>query len=71
MLLNVKMPSIDGILTFISMLNVTSESMKARKVGIFQQSSFLWAVEISSSVELSTKKFYNLVAWLFLLFAQA
>ena len=40
MLVNVKMPTIVGILTFISMLNATSESLKTRKVGIFQQFSF-------------------------------
>ena len=41
MLINVKMPTIVGILTFISMLNETSESLKARKVGLFQQFSFI------------------------------
>ena len=30
------MPSIVGILTFISMINTISESLKARKVFIFQ-----------------------------------
>ena len=35
MLINVKMPTIVGILTFISMINDTSESLKARKVLIF------------------------------------
>ena len=40
MLINVKMPLIVGILTFISMLNATSESLKARKVSILQQFSF-------------------------------
>ena len=32
MLINVKMPTIVGILTFISMINSTSESLKARKI---------------------------------------
>ena len=32
MLINVKMPTIVGILTFISMINTTSERLKARKV---------------------------------------
>ena len=36
MLINVKMPTIVGILTCISMINKTSESLKARKVFIFQ-----------------------------------
>ena len=40
MLINVKMLTIVGILKFISMLNGTSESLKARKVGVFQQFSF-------------------------------
>ena len=31
MLINVKMPTIVGILTFISMINTTNESLKARK----------------------------------------
>ena len=39
MLINVKMPTI-GISTAISMLNAASESLKARKLGIFQQLSF-------------------------------
>ena len=34
MLINVKISTIVGILTFISMLNASSESLKARKVGI-------------------------------------
>ena len=40
MLINVKMSTIVGILTYISMINKTSESLKARKVLIFQHSSF-------------------------------
>ena len=40
MLINVKMPTIIGILTFISIINTTSESLKARKVVIFQLISF-------------------------------
>ena len=39
-LINVKMPTIVGILTFISMINKTSESLKARKACIFQHYSF-------------------------------
>ena len=41
MLINVKMPTIVGILTFISMINTTSESLKARKEIIFQHFSFM------------------------------
>ena len=54
MLINVKMPTIVGILTFISTINTTSKSLKARKL---QESLFLRAVEIPCSVELSMKKF--------------
>ena len=40
MLINVKMPTIVGIVTFISMINKTSDSLKARKVFIFQHFGF-------------------------------
>ena len=41
MLMNVKMPTTTvGILTFISMINTTSESLKARKVFTIHQLSF-------------------------------
>ena len=53
MLINVKMPTIVGILTFIRMMNTTSEILKARNVFIFQHFSF----EILCSVELHVKKF--------------
>ena len=39
-LINVKMPTIVGILTFISMINETAEGLKARKVFIFKHFSF-------------------------------
>ena len=39
-LINAKMPTIVGILAFISMINTTSESLKARKIFIFQHFSF-------------------------------
>ena len=41
MLINVKMPTIVGILTFISTINTTSESLKARKVFNFQHINFM------------------------------
>ena len=41
MLINVRMPTIVGILIFISMINKISESLKARKVSIFQHFSFM------------------------------
>ena len=40
MLINVNMPTFAGMLTFISMMNVTSESLKARTIFIFQHYSF-------------------------------
>ena len=40
MLISVKMPTIVGILTFMSMINTTSEHVKARKVFIFKQFRF-------------------------------
>ena len=40
MLINVELQTIVGILTFISMLNTTSESLKARKLFILQYLSF-------------------------------
>ena len=39
-LINVKMPTIVGILTFITMINTTSERLNTRKVFIFQHISF-------------------------------
>ena len=41
LLINVKMPTIVGILTFISMINTASESLKARKCFIFQHLVFM------------------------------
>ena len=41
MLINAKMPTIVGILTFKSMINTRSESLKARKVFIFQHFTFM------------------------------
>ena len=46
MLINVKMPRTVGILTFISMINTTPESLKARKVFIFQHFSFYEQLKI-------------------------
>ena len=52
----VKMPTIVDILTFISMINTTSERLKTRNFFICQYFSFFRAVEISCSVELSMKE---------------
>ena len=61
MLIYVKMPTIVGIVTFISRIN-KSESFKARNI-FSQLFSFFKAVEISRSVNLSIIFFYNLRAW--------
>ena len=49
-----------GILTFLTFINITSERLKAKNFFICQYYSFLWAVDISCSVE--HEKFYNLRA---------
>ena len=54
MLINVKMPTIVGILTFISTINSTSDCKKARKVFNFQY--YFSFYEQLSSVEFSMKK---------------
>ena len=41
LLINVKMPTMVGILTFISKINETSEFFKARNIVIFQHNKFL------------------------------
>ena len=58
MLINVRMPTITtaGILTFISMIDTTSESLKARKVFIFEDFSFYETLKFhAQSVDLSMK----------------
>ena len=42
LLINVKVPTVVGILTFISMKNTTSERLKARKFFICWYSSFFY-----------------------------
>ena len=53
LLINVKMPTLVGILTFISMVNTTSERLK-QETSLF---GGILVVEISCSVELSMTKF--------------
>ena len=55
MLMNVKMPTIVGILTFFRMINATSQSLKARKVLIFQHLSF--CEQLKYHTQLSIKSF--------------
>ena len=50
LLINVKMPTIVGILTFIRMINATSESLKAGNIGIFQQFSFYEQLKFHAKV---------------------
>ena len=49
MLINVKMPIMAGILTFISRINTTSESSETRKIIMFQHFSFYQELQISCS----------------------
>ena len=58
MLINVKMPTVVGILTFISMINITFESLKASKCLIVQHFSFYEQLKVCSA-ELSMKKSFK------------
>ena len=46
MLVKVKMPRIVAILTFINMIHITSESLKARIVFIFQHFNIFFNMDI-------------------------
>ena len=59
MLINVKLPINVDILTFISMINTTSESLKARSVFLFSISVY-GAADIPCSAELSMNKVLSL-----------
>ena len=50
MLINVKMPTKVGILTFLRMINKTSESLKARKVFNFQHFSFYEQLKVRAQL---------------------
>ena len=65
MLINFKMPTIVGILTFISMINATFESFKGRKSlrFIFQHFSFYKQLKFNAQLSWAWRKFYNLGAW--------
>ena len=60
LLINVKMPTIVGILTFISMINTTSKRLQARNFFICRYFSFLW--KFRAQLSWAWKKFYNLSA---------
>ena len=63
LLINVKMPTIIGILTFISMINTTSERLKARNFLICRYFSFNEQLKFRAQLSWALKKFYNLGAW--------
>ena len=50
MLINVKMPTNVGILTFIGMIITTTESLKAKKVNIFQQIRFYEQLKVHAQL---------------------
>ena len=58
LLINVKMPTIVGILTFISMINTTSEGLKAEHFFICLDFSFYEQLKFHAM-----NFFYNLGAW--------
>ena len=59
LLINVKMPTIVGILTFISMINTTTKSLKARNVFILQLFNFYDQLKFHAQLSSARKKFYN------------
>ena len=58
MLINVKMPTVVGNLTFISMINTTYDSLKARNVFILKHFSCYEHLKLNRA-----KKVYNLGTW--------
>ena len=56
LLINVKMPTFVGILTFVNRKNSILGSSEPEKCWIFLLFSYLWAFKISCSPELSKKK---------------
>ena len=58
MLINVKMPTIVGISTFISRINTASESLKARKDFIFPHFSFYDLLKFHSQ---NSMKFFFII----------
>ena len=63
LLINVKVPTIIDILTFISMINTTSEILKARNFFICWYLSFYEQLKVRAQLSWVWKKFYNLGAW--------
>ena len=62
LLINVKMPTIVGILTFIRMIKTTSERLKARNFFICRYFSFYEQLKFRAQLSWAWKKFYNLRA---------
>ena len=60
-LINVKMPTIFGILTFINMINTTSDRLKVRNFFICWYFSFYKQYKIHALLSWAWKKFYNLM----------
>ena len=60
LLINVKMPTVVGILTFIGMINTTSERFKARNFFICQYFSFDEQFQFHAQLSWAWKKFYSL-----------
>ena len=63
LLINVNMPTTVGILTFISMINTTSERLKARSFFICRYFSFYEQLKFCAQLSWAWKKFYNLGVW--------
>ena len=63
LLINVKMPTTVGILTFISMINTTSERLKLRNFFTFRYFSFYEELKFRTQLSWAWKKFNNLGAW--------
>ena len=64
LLVNVKMPTIVGILTLMSMINTTSERFKSRNFFICRDLSFYEELKFRGQLSWVWKKFYSLRAWL-------
>ena len=59
------MPTIVGILTFMSRLNSTSERLKARNFFICRYFSFYEQLKVSAQLSWAWQKFYNPGAWFY------
>ena len=62
LLINVKMPTVVGILTFISRINTISEGFKAIKIVIYHHFTFYEHLKFYAQLSRAQKKVYNLGA---------